>query len=973
MNDLYPIYKIEKLKADFDSYIESQDTYISEEKIRSGYINKLLEILGWNISNPNEVVEELILQGLAEDRLNFINSKHRRPDYLLCKDGIGRLFIEAKSSDVNFKESYEIAFQIRSYSWSKGLPIGIVTNFREFCVYDTSFEPHINQDPQYRTILFTIDDLINEYDKYSIYLSKSFIYNSFSDLECLFSDKKVGNLYRTLDESFFILLDQFRVKLGEGIYKNTPDISHMKLNYYVQIIINRILFIRILEDLNIEVRGTLYSFLSCKNFWFEFVNKANTDYYEKYDGAIFSEVLPEFELENSLFKEFIQAITIDSPYRFDVIKSEFLAEIYDVFLGKQLYINDGVVSSLFSALSPEGTVPTPSVLSKYICDKTILLDNVTNLKELFDIKILDPCVGSGTFILSSLDKLVEKYKVITNYKKLTVEDVKLIIQNCLYGIDINLTALEVLKMTISLKLVTSGYVITEPFKQILSHISQNFCLGNTIVDESAQLPSEELIDQIPTNIEQLFPDVMRSGGFSYLVTNPPYVEPKHFKKLWPETWKYLKENYNLSDKLDLSMFFVKRFYFLLAKNGRTGFIIQKRFFKTKYGAAIREFLKENGYLTEIHEFQANKLFKSRLTYIACLISDMDRVKESVEYYYHSGEVNKERNNIEDILLDESKMVIVDNDNLDKSNWSYKEFFFFDKWCKGEHLIELKDIDNINIGVGPQVLDSKFYFLSKIEQISDNLIRCKNRRDEEILIETGLLKPLYRNEHPQPFWIDEQFSVFILFPYDEFGKLIPLESIKVNYPYGYEYLNYINLYSKTARVDNKNEFYRYTRETKLNSFARPKVFVPMTSLNVTASFSSGSVFGDNSNITTIMNQNDDEQYLKALCVILNSEIFNSFAYIYAAEASDGYLKMNKQFLEKVPIPKLKYEDINLLARNFDEIIKSIELLKGSVGDKFIYHKNRLDKILESINRKINHLYKISEEDIRFIKLLIEEGL
>lgn len=600
MNDLYPIYKIEKLKADFDSYIESQNSYISEEKIRSGYINKLLEILGWNISNPNEVVEELILQGLAEDKLNFINSKHRRPDYLLCKDGIGRLFIEAKSSDVNFKDSYEIAFQIRSYSWSKGLPIGIVTNFREFCVYDTSFEPHINQDPQYRTILFTIDDLINEYDRYSRYLSKNFIYNSFSDLEYLFSDKKVGNLYRTLDESFFILLDRFRVKLGEGIYKNTPDISNTKLNYYVQIIINRILFIRILEDLNIEVRGTLYSFLSCKNFWVEFVDKANTDYYEKYDGAIFSEVLPAFKLDNALFEDFIQAITIDSPYRFDVIKSEFLAEIYDVFLGKQLCINDGVVTSLFSALSPEGTVPTPSVLSKYICDKTILLDNVTKLKELFDIKILDPCVGSGTFILSSMDKLVEKYKAITNYKTVTVEDVKLIIQNCLYGIDINLTALEVLKMTIALKLVTSGYVITEPFKQILSNISQNFCLGNTIVDELAQLPTEELIDQIPTNIEALFPDVMKSGGFSYLVTNPPYVEPKHFKKLWPETWKYLKENYNLSDKLDLSMFFVKRFYCLLAQNGRAGFIIQKRFFKTKYGAAIREFLKENGCLTEIH-------------------------------------------------------------------------------------------------------------------------------------------------------------------------------------------------------------------------------------------------------------------------------------------------------------------------------------------------------------------------------------
>jgi len=73
-----------------------------------------------------------------------------------------------------------------------------------------------------------------------------------------------------------------------------------------------------------------------------------------------------------------------------------------------------------------------------------------------------------------------------------------------------------------------------------------------------------------------------------------------------------------------------------------------------------------------------------------------------------------------------------------------------------------------------------------------------------------------------------------------------------------------------------------------------------------------------------------------------------------------------------IPKFT-EIINLFHANFDEIIKSIELLKGSVGDKFIYHRNRLDKILESINRKINYLYKISEEDIRFIRLLIEEGL
>ena len=105
---------------------------------------------------------------------------------------------------------------------------------------------------------------------------------------------------------------------------------------------------------------------------------------------------------------------------------------------------------------------------------------------------------------------------------------------------------------------------------------------------------------------------------------------------------------------------------------------------------IRKIFKRKGMFNRNStKFQANKLFKDRITYIACLISDMNRIKESVEYYYHSEEVNKERNNIEDILLDESKMVIVDNDNLDKLNWSYKEFFFFNKWSSSEHLIALK--------------------------------------------------------------------------------------------------------------------------------------------------------------------------------------------------------------------------------------------------------------------------------------------
>lgn len=979
MEDKHKILeKVKKLYSDFKNTLDTAPSSISEEKIRSGFLNKLFEIFEWNLSDITEVIEEKTLKGLAKENLKSIGSDNKRPDYILCENGVHKMIVDAKNITEDFKKSKSYAFQIRSYSWSSNLPIAMISNFQEFGIYDTTFIPDANQDPEYRAIFFTIQDLIEEFDTYSTFFNKQHIQNHSWNLSSELDIDLHNSKNKSLDEAFFELLENFRLDLGQSIFENMPKITQDRLNYYTQIIINRILFIRFLEDLNIETEGTLQSYLNTDNFWDSFVKKSLSEFKTKYDGALFDIDLPKLSLENKVFKEFISSITGTSPYRFDIIKPSFIAEIYDQFLGRQLFISNSTISINNKPLSPEGAVPTPYELSHYICQHTIQLDNLYSIDELLELNILDPCVGSGSFLLSALDVLVEKYKTLEHSTTISFSAVKDIIKHCLYGVDIDTTALEVLKMTLSLKIVTSNYILPEPFEKILSDIDKNFLYGNTIVQEDASMLESEEFEQSPTDFEKLFPKVFENGGFDYLITNPPYVEPKHFKKRWPITHGYLKKKYKLSDKVDVSMFFLKRIDSLINKKGRYGLVIQKRFFKTEYGKKVRNYLSETEQLTSIHDFEDNYIFKGKTTYVACLFGKKSSFKDTgtgqIQYVKHIEKLNDTRTNLKEVINTEADSIIIDTNILKDRNWSYESLSFANSLeNKLVHTSELTTLDNIhrlNIGVGPQVLDSQFYFLRNVEEINEDIITAFNRRNEEVIIEKELIRPVLRNDRPEKYNLTQEAKDYIVFPYNEDGNLLSISELVDKYPKGYAYLSFMANNSDVEKVDNANEFYRYTRETKLNSYNRPKIFIPMTVKNVSASLVEKDMFGDNSNINTILDRDDDIDFLKAMCVIFNSNLFNKLAIILSGEAGNGYRKLNKQFLKLVPVPILDNETQNSLLGIFEEITKLKQYINYSSGEKQNNYKKKLESTINQANKLVNSLYDFSEKEMQNINNLSE---
>ncbi len=120
-------------------------------------------------------------------------------------------------------------------------------------------------------------------------------------------------------------------------------------------------------------------------------------------------------------------------------------------------------------------------LPKSIRDNANLID-----EKLETIRICDPAVGSGAFPVGMMNEIIRTRNALTNYLKTkkgrTIYDFKRhAIQNCLYGVDIDLGAVEIAKLRLWLSLI----VDEEDIKQIkpLPNLDYKIMQGNSLLEE----------------------------------------------------------------------------------------------------------------------------------------------------------------------------------------------------------------------------------------------------------------------------------------------------------------------------------------------------------------------------------------------------------------------------------------------------------------------------------------------------------
>ncbi|OQP18379.1 endonuclease, partial [Bacillus stratosphericus] len=377
----------------------------------------------------------------------------------------------------------------------------------------------------------------------------------------------------------------------------------------VQRLLNRIIFLRVCEDRTIEKYETIKSIKNYEELK-DLFQKSDSKFNSGLFDFINDTLLLEVEIDSNVLIEIFSDLYFpQSPYDFSVVDPTILSQIYERFLGQEIIIESG--GTFHITESPEvaasnGVVPTPKIIVEQIVKDTLTpLTEGKKFNELCNLKIADICCGSGTFLISSYDFLVEKVmeKIIEEniddsdlvYETeegliLTLKAKRNILENNLFGVDVNPYAVEVAEFSLLLKLLEGeneasvNNFIHEHEDKILPNLTSNIKCGNSLVDNKffdfmpESLEDDEILFKTnPFEWEEEFPDIMANGGFDAIIGNPPYVRIQNMKKYSPEEIEYYQSKdseYTVAKKetVDKYFLFIERAINLLNPTGLLGYI-----------------------------------------------------------------------------------------------------------------------------------------------------------------------------------------------------------------------------------------------------------------------------------------------------------------------------------------------------------------------------------------------------------------
>lgn len=929
---------------------------VSEETVRS-WLNELLAIFGWNVQDTSQVLQERTLRGVHRERLDTIHAHHRRPDYTLVNGPNIKTFLDAKALSVDIFTSADAAYQIRCYGWSARVPCAFVSNLEQLVIYDTRFIPAENQPANAGTKQFTIDSYLENFDSIFDHLWHDNICDN--NLERLY-ETRAAEGRNQVDKLFTDILSDFRLTLATNLLVNNNALvtNDAVLNYYTQVILDRIVFIRVCESKGIEEIETLLNFAHAEGgFWHNFKQSCYMEFYSHYDGAMFDrdDRFQRLCLDDDVLMQFINKLYYPYPYRFDVIPVKVIAGIYEEFLGEQLCIRNGLVTkeTKDEYVRTNGAVCTPEHIVDMVCKQTLQLENINTIEELLNIKLLDPCCGSGVFAIASYDILANKmmeilaqneeqqalhtsyFCIVEDQLFLTVEGRRALVTNCIHGIDCDESAVEVTKMSLALKIVDGSNPLAWNNigvfgERILRDIAQNIKLGNTLVSGITGVTPDEALAIKPIDLVSAFQDVFAlHGGFSYVIGNPPYVETKHYKAALPIMHRFLSNSYvSFEGKADLAVLFIERCMELLSGTGKLGFIIQRRWFKTEYGKAARRMIADGQHLEKLIDFQANDIFRGRMTYVSIVVLSrcpVELVKymcisESSEEIKSIFENNRDINNIGGHQYAQLPHTSSD------TPWNYENHAVIAIRNRLAMAIgTLADVDGLSVKDGIQALWKKMYHLTNV-RFADGIAQGLNGFRETVRVEADCLRGIVYNKVFYPFK-ELQPDAYCIFPYEGASTtVIPYHELQHRFPLLYDYLS-----TNEARIKEKVEcradelWHTFTREHNHALYNVDKIIIPMTARDTIATYvCDRGMYMDNSNVWFISMPTANQQMMKAIACIINSTVFSVLGKAGANPQSGGYYKFNKQFLLPIPFPVEQLhadnEMVQQLANLYDHIIE-----------------------------------------------------
>lgn len=622
--------EIDTLVSKFD---EHRDNYLSshynETQLRREFIDPLFLILGWDVDN-SQGYDQNYKEVIHEDSIK-VGGINKAPDYCFRYGGVRKFFVETKRPLINIKNDKAAAYQLRRYGWSANLPLCILTNFREFSIYNCTIKPEKNDNASKgRIYYFTYKELKSKWNYIFSMFSKEAIPKGY--FEKFIKSRKIQHGEETVDKHFLLQIENWRLMLAKNIYDNNLNINQAELNFSVQMTLNRIIFLRICEDRNIEKYGSLKELQNKNNIYPKLImlfKKADKRYNSgifhfeksKYILSMPDLLTTKIEIDDHIINNILKNLYFpDSPYEFSVIPSYILGQVYEQFLGKRINITSkGIQIEEKPEIKKSGGVYyTTSIIVNRIIDITLkeqftnqTLLNINGEKDSSSpFTIIDPACGSGSFLIEVYDYLLNwhlKYYINNNPQKLatskyppiykdtknewrlTLSEKKRILTTHIYGVDIDPQAVEVTKMSLLLKVIegeTQENLHTK-HQKLLPNLEKNIKCGNSIIDPNFYTQytiDEKELDRINAfNWKEEFHNIFngKRNGFDLVIGNPPWISlsGKFGVNIYSDNEiEYCIDKYNGNRTMpNLYEYFISMGLSIVKNGGYFSFIVPDRF------------------------------------------------------------------------------------------------------------------------------------------------------------------------------------------------------------------------------------------------------------------------------------------------------------------------------------------------------------------------------------------------------------
>ena len=789
---------------------------LNETEVRVQFIDELFILLGWDVRNHRrrDVVHEDKVHGIGRRRLD-----HKAPDYGFYvgppSEHTLRFYVEAKRPSVNLKDDSGPAYQLRRYAWSANLALSVLTDFEELAVYDARVRPRDTDSARVaRTHYWRFEQYEEVWDEIHGLLSRDAVLAGSLDA---YGDKPRRGA-ETIDQAFLGELVDFREGLAKDIIARNPGMSSRDLGRAVQLILDRVVFLRMAEDRGIEARyGALRDAVASDGAYGRLLSlfeRADA----RYDSGLFhfrnerghtapvDTITPHLQVGDKILKRIIDRLYFPNPYAFDVVSSDILGSVYERFLGTTIRVTASgkraKVEVKGEVRRQQGVYYTPAHIVSFIVRHTVgrlLRDLDPDRAEGF--AVLDPACGSGSFLVQVyeylLDWHLQRYVADDPDRharrrpprvrrddagewRLTLAERKRVLRAHVYGVDLDEQAVEVTKLSLLLKLLehTADELRQQQLiaERVLPDLGANIKRGNTLVGAEwfalQEDPDEQAMLRVcPMDFRSEFQAVFDRPrpGFDVVLGNPPYLKEYTSTEAFHDLRGTGMERY-YQGKMDLWYLFACRSVDLLRRRGVHGFIATNNW-PTQAGASkLRDKLLSETDLHLFFDFGPHQVFEQAsiqtMVYVVQKTEQPNRARTRV---FRLEERRVPRGELSRLLRDLEPCDRLTAMTCEVSAGP-EPFTFVDstdaallEGLEAAGSLRLTTSEMTQGIVAPQESVIQRHLEARVEAtVGEGIFILSEEEARASGVERALLRPLYTTDEVGPFWTLEQDRRWVLY-------------------------------------------------------------------------------------------------------------------------------------------------------------------------------------------------------------------